>query len=609
MVSQVTLTSAMKSNLLSLQNIQKLMDQTQQRLSTGKKVNSALDNPSSYFTAKSLNSRATALEGLLDTMGQAISTLEATDQAITSMQSYIEQAKSIANTARDTSNVASYITGSQDLTTVGNPTLIAGVKTGDTFSIRLGAADEIIGTKNVQMTTKLSDLGMTANKTSHLSIKVGDNDFVDITVGTTGRTVEDLTKLINDNQGLKGLITASVQDGKFVLKATDEKNAITIQGFDEKGSAGSSLSVAGVLGLDEGKQVAIRDHGTTTITSTKFTSAGTTKGGGNNWGITPKEGSFRVEVGDRVVDIQYNITGDTSAGALIKLISSQAGLKVTLAAGSAAKIESTKGEAIRITDLDGGNIMKQFGLATADFVKPSSGGIDDLLKDISNTYGDVKAELKNGQLRITAATGENITITDVVKKSGIYGTAKAGSSATNLGIAGMADNGENLRANYAKQYDQILTQIDMMVENNDTGYKGINLLNGDDLLVNFNESRTSFLNINGGVYDAKNLGMTAAKNEWKTNADIDRAISDSDTANTRLEAVASNFSQALSIVQTRDDFTSNMINTLTSGADKLTLADMDEEAANMLALQIRQQLATNSLSMAAQAQQAVLSLF
>ena len=84
--NKIALTSSMRSNLLTLQNTQKLFDKTQDKLSSGYKVNSAMDNPSSYFTAQSLNSRADDLSSLLDSIGQAISTLEVADQGITSLQ-------------------------------------------------------------------------------------------------------------------------------------------------------------------------------------------------------------------------------------------------------------------------------------------------------------------------------------------------------------------------------------------------------------------------------------------------------------------------------------------------------------------------------------------
>ena len=103
---KIALTASMRSNLLSLKNTQSLMDKTQDRLSTGYKVNSAMDNPSSYFTAQALNSRADDLSTLMDSIGQAISTLEVADQGITSLQKFVEQAKSVANSARDTANVS-----------------------------------------------------------------------------------------------------------------------------------------------------------------------------------------------------------------------------------------------------------------------------------------------------------------------------------------------------------------------------------------------------------------------------------------------------------------------------------------------------------------------
>jgi flagellin-like hook-associated protein FlgL len=76
-----------------------------------------------------------------------------------------------------------------------------------------------------------------------------------------------------------------------------------------------------------------------------------------------------------------------------------------------------------------------------------------------------------------------------------------------------------------------------------------------------------------------------------------------------LRSQASAFGSSLSVVQTRQDFTKNMINTLQTGSDNLVLADTNEESANMLALQTRQSLSTTALSLASQADQNVLQLF
>ena len=100
MASNITLSAGVRQNLLSLQSTAALMSLTQNRLATGKKVNSALDNPANFFTSQSLNNRASDLNSLLDSIGQAQQTLEAADKGITSLTKLVESAKSIAKQAR-----------------------------------------------------------------------------------------------------------------------------------------------------------------------------------------------------------------------------------------------------------------------------------------------------------------------------------------------------------------------------------------------------------------------------------------------------------------------------------------------------------------------------
>ena len=106
-MADISLTASMRSNLLSLQQTQSLMDTTQERLSTGKKVNSAIDNPSSYYTAQSLTNRASDLSSLLDSMGQAVQTIQAANEGIEAITEFASQAKAIANSANDTSEADS----------------------------------------------------------------------------------------------------------------------------------------------------------------------------------------------------------------------------------------------------------------------------------------------------------------------------------------------------------------------------------------------------------------------------------------------------------------------------------------------------------------------
>ena len=102
-MSDITLSQSVRSNLLSLQNTASLLDTTQTRLATGNKVNSALDNPTSYFTASALNSRASDLGNLLDSVSNAVQTIQAANDGITSITKLVESAQATANQAQQLS--------------------------------------------------------------------------------------------------------------------------------------------------------------------------------------------------------------------------------------------------------------------------------------------------------------------------------------------------------------------------------------------------------------------------------------------------------------------------------------------------------------------------
>lgn len=160
----------------------------------------------------------------------------------------------------------------------------------------------------------------------------------------------------------------------------------------------------------------------------------------------------------------------------------------------------------------------------------------------------------------------------------------------------------------ATQFDALLVQIGQLA--GDSGFNGINLLGGDSLTVNFNEDATSKTTVTGVDYTNANATLSIANaGNWQTSSALDTASADLTAALTTLRSEAQTLSANLSTVQIRQDFTKAMINTLQTGADGLTLADSNEEGANLLALQTRQQLSTTALSLASQASQAVLRLF
>src|SRR6266436_1813717 len=98
-LSNITLFASVRQNLLSLQGTADLLATTQDRLATGKKVNSALDNPTNFFTAAGLDSRASDISNLLDSIGNGVQVLQAANTGITSLSKLVDTAKSIANQA------------------------------------------------------------------------------------------------------------------------------------------------------------------------------------------------------------------------------------------------------------------------------------------------------------------------------------------------------------------------------------------------------------------------------------------------------------------------------------------------------------------------------
>jgi flagellin-like hook-associated protein FlgL len=110
-------------------------------------------------------------------------------------------------------------------------------------------------------------------------------------------------------------------------------------------------------------------------------------------------------------------------------------------------------------------------------------------------------------------------------------------------------------------------------------------------------------------FNATGLGIAASTNNFQSDKDINDAIGNLTDGLTKLRNQASTFGSNLSVVQTRQDFTNSMIETLETGSDLLVLADQNEEAAKLVTLNTRQQLASTALSLATQAEQSVLRLF
>lgn len=194
--------------------------------------------------------------------------------------------------------------------------------------------------------------------------------------------------------------------------------------------------------------------------------------------------------------------------------------------------------------------------------------------------------------------------------NGITSITKMVQSAQALISQAQQTTDPTVRTNLANQFNLILGQITTLAQ--DASFNGINLLNSansPNLVVTLNETGTSSVTINAVNFTATGLSLNNSVNNWGATADIQAASTQLTAALTTLRSQGQAFGSNLSSVQIRQDFTKAMINTLQTGADGLTLADSNEEGANMLALQTRQQLSTTALSLASQASQAVLRLF
>ena len=228
-------------------------------------------------------------------------------------------------------------------------------------------------------------------------------------------------------------------------------------------------------------------------------------------------------------------------------------------------------------------------------------------QSLTNRSDDLTARLDgiSKGINTVKAADKGITgITSLLKQAkGIAKDARALSTDT-TDTQAQKDRGDLL-----KQFNNLLDQIDSLAK--DSGYDGVNLLQGDNLTVEFAEKAgSSNIELKGFDADTGKEVITVDKQtDWTTdNTKIDETIEKLEASEANLRTESKKLSSNLAILTTRQDFTKNMVNTLTTGAAELTNADLNEEAANLLALNTQQSLGVNSLSLASQASQGVLRL-
>jgi flagellin-like hook-associated protein FlgL len=223
-------------------------------------------------------------------------------------------------------------------------------------------------------------------------------------------------------------------------------------------------------------------------------------------------------------------------------------------------------------------------------------------KALSNAAGDfnlLKTDIDLGISTIQAAIDGIDAITELVVQ------------AKGLATNSKATGNTNERSTLAVQFNELLTQINLIA--NDASFNGSNLLKAspDELAVAFNDDNSSNLTITGldSTTASTGINLGVAANGFGANANIDSALTQISAALSELRTNAATMGSKNTILGTRLDFTENLVSNLTNGEGKLTLADLNEESAKLLALQTRQQLGINSLALAAQSERSILALF
>ncbi|WGS27942.1 flagellin [Bradyrhizobium sp. ISRA464] len=530
-MSGIVLSASVRQNLLSLQSTADLLATTQNRLATGKKVNTALDNPTNFFTAQSLDNRASDINNLLDGISNGVQVLQAANTGITSLQKLVDSAKSVANQALQAA------VGYSQKSSVS------------TAAITGATADNLLGT--------------TTYSNAQLTGSVVNNNL------STPAAITSATKLVSaaNSDTLAATPTGVLTvNGKTITFSTAQTTSTT----DASGNV--------TLGTGAGSTLTVGDLLTAIDGITGAATASSVSGG-------------KLQI---------------STGTAQDLVISGTGTSLTafgLTAGTTARTASTPLGGLILTIGATGN-----GTATNITFGTGAGQVKSL--------NDLNTALAANNLQASLSSAGALTISttnDAASATiGTIGGTAAGAGKLFNGLAGSAPVQDPTalanRANLVDQYNNILDQITTTAQ--DASYNGINLLNGDQLKLTFNETGSSTLKIQGVTFNATGLNLTklTAGTDFLDNASANATLKTLNTASGQLRTQASTLGSNLSIVQIRQDFSKNLINVLQTGSSNLTLADTNEEAANSQALSTRQSIAVSALALANQSQQSVLQL-
>ncbi|HYD31419.1 MAG TPA: flagellin [Azospirillaceae bacterium] len=602
-VNDVGLTASMRANLLLLQSTQSKMDRVQNTLSTGNKINSALDGPTAFFAAKGLNQKAGDLTSLKDAMGQAINTIKAGDKGLNAIEALIEQARGLTTAAygalgSDGASVATRRTLAKQFNQLkdqidkialdsgyqGKNLLVGNGLRLDSTSESRNQVNSIIGVDNARSTNVVSADTYVIRVRGTGAISGNPADIANAEQAR-GLTSLDIKGTLTSQLGSFSDVTIETRGTvgrERTFTITDGNEARTVKYFDNTQSALTDI--------------------TTNASSTSGKTATVSFGG-----TIEKGDTFTLAVAGKMY--QYEAQEGDSVGDIAQSLTTQIGTNIS---GVTATANTTTG----VITLSGTQPRGDFTVsATAENAR---------YKQVSETFasGTVVSFTVDRKLMEAAVNGGNGISTmeknvDIkIAATNLAGTEVVRDGKNPRGL-GKLSNGENsfsfdsgtvrmtldekiiIGAALAEQASSLVT---VQVADANTS---------NDLTVQFNEINSNNITVvsQNVQTDGQGLRLDAAQNDWIDRADIDKAVAGIDYAKAGLRSAAQALSTNLNIITTRETFTKEFSDVLVEGANKLTLADQNEEGANMLMLQTRQQLGTIALSLANQSQQAILRLF
>ncbi|NEU97333.1 flagellin [Bradyrhizobium uaiense] len=321
-------------------------------------------------------------------------------------------------------------------------------------------------------------------------------------------------------------------------------------------------------------------------------------------------------IGNGVQVLQAANTGITSLQKLVdtaksianQVLQSPTGYTTRSQVNSTAALGGTAANLVDGTTIKSGDVLAiaaSAGQPAFSFTFGASSSLAQLNTALSASNLTASLDSSNKLVITTTNDAASSTIGAVTFTNTGGGTATFSAA----GTAPVADSAsQSARAALVTQYNNTIAQITTTAQ--DSSFNGINLLNGDNLKLTFNETGKSTLAISGVKFDAAGLGLKslAAGTDFLDNNSANSVIASLGTASSSLRSEASTLGSNLSIVQIRQDFSKNLINVLQTGSSNLTLADTNEEAANSQALSTRQSIAVSALALANQSQQSVLQL-